>query len=343
MKKLFTSVVALFFFSLLQAQITQIASGLNTPQRLIVYNNYIYFTDTNSVQRFDANQNPATPEMVVDGLNSGAGMVQNGNDLYIADGGGGRIVKIDITASNPVLENVVTGLLSPYGLAISGNFLYFSEYSKNRIAKIDITISNPTPQTVVQGVTSPSGIDIKGDFLYFGETIPRRIRKIDITVSNPSPVTLVEFYVFPFGIKFRGDDLYIASRNGNKISTYNIITEVFSDIITGLNLPLDVAFKGNTLYFVSEGDSSIYKVEGILGVNEFNSDPAINLYPNPAQSFIKLNNVAEETSYTIYAMDGKRVAEGNYLPYNDISIKDLATGVYIFKTQDGRTMKFLKE
>ena len=76
---------------------------------------------------------------VVTGLNKPYALVLNGNDLYISEFNGNKISKIDITDATPTAIVVVTGLSSPTGLAISGNDLYISEYLANKISKIQIT------------------------------------------------------------------------------------------------------------------------------------------------------------------------------------------------------------
>lgn len=341
MKTVITSLVALLFFGLLSAQVTQIASGLNEPHRLIVYNNYVYFTDANSVQRVDYN-NPTAPELVVNGLNNPSGIVLNGNDLYIADFNGGRIVKIDITQSNSTIENLITGLNTPNGIVISGNYLYYSDNNSDIIAKVDITSSNPTAEIVIQNVGRPAGIDIRGDFLYFAIPFTKRIQKIDITITNPTPTLVVGNIVYPLGIKFRGDGLYIANRNGNSIVRYNVVTDTRSDALTNLNQPLDVAMNSDTLFFVNSGDNSIYKAEGVLGLGQSDFATAIKLYPNPTQSFLRVTNLLEETPYTIYSISGAKVATGSCKLDVDISAEDLTSGIYLMKLNTGKILRFIK-
>lgn len=341
MKTLITSLVALLFFGLLSAQVTQIASGLNDPHRLIVYNNYVYFTDANSVQRVDYN-NPTTPEIIMDTFNNPSGLVLNGNYLYIADFNGGRIVKIDITQPSPTIDNVIIGLNTPNGLAISGNYLYYTDNNSDIIAKVDITNSNPTAEIVVQNVGRPAGIDIRGNFLYFSIPFTKEIKKIDITINNPTPTLVVGNIIYPLGIKFRGDELYIANRNGNSIVRYNVVTDTRSNALTDLNQPLDVAMNSDTLFFVNSGDNSIYKAGGVLGLGQSDFATAIKLYPNPAQSFIRVTNLLEETPYSIYTITGAKVATGTCKSDVDISVEDLSSGVYLMKLNNGKTLKFIK-
>ncbi|MCD9583867.1 hypothetical protein [Tenacibaculum maritimum] len=65
---------------------------------------------------------------VITGLNSPRALVLNGKDLYIAESGGNKISKIDITEASPTLIDVVTGLSSPTALAFKRKQpLFYSE------------------------------------------------------------------------------------------------------------------------------------------------------------------------------------------------------------------------
>ena len=76
---------------------------------------------------------------VVTGLNNPAGIVLNGNDLYIAEFDRGKIIKIDITATTPTATDVVTGLSGPWHLIIDNNILYITESTANKVSKLNLS------------------------------------------------------------------------------------------------------------------------------------------------------------------------------------------------------------
>lgn len=158
---------------------------------------------------------------ILTGLTNPRGLAVNGDDLYIAEIGTDKILKIDLSQTNPTPVEVVIGLDAPRELVINGNFLYISEGS--RISKVDITSSLPaTRQDFFNGVEQPQGMLIHENYLYtkgannnifkFNLDSPAatfvfgtgytydfvkvnneaymgqdgQIQKFDITVSNPS-------------------------------------------------------------------------------------------------------------------------------------------------------------
>lgn len=116
---------------------------------------------------------------VVTGLNTPVGLVLNGNDLYIAEIGGNRILKIDITANTLTATEVVTGLNGPIGLELNGNDLYIAE-AGGKISKMDITATTPTATDVLKGLNRPAGLQLNGNDLYIAEANGNKISKFNL-------------------------------------------------------------------------------------------------------------------------------------------------------------------
>jgi hypothetical protein len=209
---------------------------------------------------------------VVTELNSPVRLLLNGNDLYIAELFGGKILKIDITAENPTVIDVVTGLSRPYGLAFNGNDLYIAEagsgLSDGKISKINITTADiPTTSTtvVVTGLATPDGLALNGNDLYISEYRGDKISKIDITAATPTTTTeVVTGLDGPSGIFLNGNILYIAEASGNKISKINISATTpttATDVVTELNRPDDLLLIGNDLYISEATADKISKID----------------------------------------------------------------------------------
>ena len=132
-----------------------------------------------------------------------------GNDLYIVQKEFDKIIKIDISQSNPTATDVITGLNDPVDIAIINGFAYISEtYEDNltttasigKIRKFDLSASSPTPQDVLTNLNAPWHMEAVGNELHFLElnitnltTFDRnsRISKIDVTNSNPTINTYI--------------------------------------------------------------------------------------------------------------------------------------------------------
>ncbi len=193
---------------------------------------------------------------VVTGLNNKpAGLVFNGNDLYIAEPDGGKILKIDVTVTSPTATDVVTGLNKPVELILNGNDLYIAENGGNKISKIDITATSPTATDVVTGLNEPTGLSLNVNDLYIAESGGNKISKINITATSPTATDVVTGLNTPHGIALNGNELYIAENGGNKISKIDITatSPTAKDVITGLDKPNRLVFSKNVMY-ISQKD-----------------------------------------------------------------------------------------
>lgn len=195
-------------------------------------------------------------------------LLLNGNDLYIAETSltspFNKILKVDITTTNPTPIELVDGLKAPRGLALKGNYLYISEDRGNKISKVDITAANPTLIEVVTGLNSPRGLAFKGNDLYFAEFATNKISKIDITASTPTITDVVTgLKEAPAGIAFKGNDLYITELTGSKILKIDITstTPTLKEVVTGLKSPTEIIFKGNNLYIAEYFGSKVSKID----------------------------------------------------------------------------------
>lgn len=341
MKTRLLCLVSILFLTVSQAQVTQLVADLNFPQRLKVKDNYVYFTDENSVQRFDYTENPITIEFLVGGLNSPAGLEFEHDELYIAEFFGGRILKINVNDQTPTLEEVVTGLNTPNSIAISGDYLYYSDNNSDIIARVSLTDPNPTSETILSQAGIPSGITINGDFLYYALSFTNDIKKIDITHPNPTVIPVIENLGFPLGINFRGDELFISREADNIISKYDINTATLADVLTDLDGPIDVTLNNSTLFFINFNDSSINKSDYALGINTFDANKAIQVYPNPTDNFLRVSNLGEEMGYAVYSLEGIKISFGILQPNGEISVENISAGLYLLKLENGQALKFV--
>lgn len=92
--------------------------------------------------------------------------------------------------------------------------------------------------------------------------------------------------------------------NDNKISVKDLSngSNSTTDLVTGLNLPLDIELAGSTLYILENGANKISKVENILGVETQKYTLNHPLFPNPTSDYLEIANVEEVflSQYTIF-------------------------------------------
>ncbi len=340
----FLIIFAFSFVLIASAQTIDVATGLNDPKRLYIEGNDLYFTDANSVFKFDVNEINPTPELIVSGLITPTGVTKSGNTLYVAEFNGGRISKIDL--SNPVREDFVTGLNTPNFLLLDGDFLYYSDNNSNIVERFDITLANPTAQLIASSNVNfkPTGLSIKDNILYMGQSTADRVSSVDVTSGITQPDLVVAGLERPLGITVQGGKLYIAEFIGNLISEYNLEGNppTLTDIVTGLSAPRDIAFSNSTL-FIIEGDANkISKVENVLSTPGLNEEK-VTLYPNPASNLIKIDGIKENISYSIYSVLGKKIQGGDFNPAGEIEVTNLKSGTYFIQLGNKTPLKFVKK
>ncbi|MFT3752670.1 MAG: T9SS type A sorting domain-containing protein [Paludibacter sp.] len=101
---------------------------------------------------------------------------------------------------------------------------------------------------------------------------------------------------------------------------------------------------GSDAYLLSDIQKMTFGV--VSAVDEITADKkALCVYPNPASTYIKLNNVADEQNLEvkIYRIDGVQVLAQTLQPASGlININQLAKGIYLLKVHN-QILKFTKQ
>ena len=283
---------------------------------------------------------------VLTGSNFPVGIVLNGNDLYIAERNGGKIVKIDISLTTPSPVDVVTGLNNPSGMVLIGNDLYIAEDTGGKISKIDITVATPTVTQVISNITSPANLANIGNEVYVSLVLPKKISKFDITDQNPVLTdVLTEMSNNPFDLLINDNKMYIS--NGGNISTIDInsSTPVLNDIVTDMSSPRGMALKGNVLFFAQWTGQKISKtqVSTLSIVETIDSNAKMTLFPNPSADRIMISNIENNQDYIIYSEIGSQVKSGKVSNNEEIDLQNLKDGIYLLKFENGHSIKLVKE
>uniref|UniRef100_UPI0030C825C6 T9SS type A sorting domain-containing protein n=1 Tax=uncultured Flavobacterium sp. TaxID=165435 RepID=UPI0030C825C6 len=69
--------------------------------------------------------------------------------------------------------------------------------------------------------------------------------------------------------------------------------------------------------------------------NETFESQNINLYPNPTNYAVELQNINQEYNYALYAITGVCVQKGSVsLENNHINVENLSSGIYVLQLDD---------
>ncbi|MEM6718107.1 MAG: T9SS type A sorting domain-containing protein [Bacteroidota bacterium] len=242
------------------------------PETMVNFGNALYLNSyspmfSSGIYKVDIGIDPVAVENIVyfdftsNDLytNSISGTALDGNILYFShtqyfgtiSSATGKISKIDISSTNPVVEEVVSGINNPYQLEIVGNYLYFSLFQNGKIQKINLNDANPTIEDVIQGLSGPSGMKVVGNDLYIAQFLSNKISKLD--VSNDLALSIDEFAAPKFTIYPNPTSNYIQVKELNATKAYKVYNvlgvELMSGIISNTD-QIDVSNLKNGLYFL---------------------------------------------------------------------------------------------
>lgn len=106
----------------------------------------------------------------------------------------------------------------------------------------------------------------------------------------------------------------------------------------------------NGYLFINEGSGAPYAFE-VASIRKITLDHPLSIedivtsdlkiYPNPANSHIKIESSQDLNPYQIYAMDGRLMLSGICQNGESINVGDLSKGLYLIKV-NGQTYKISK-
>ncbi|PZU87236.1 MAG: peptidase M1 [Chryseobacterium sp.] len=157
-------------------------------------------------------------------------------------------------------------------------------------------------------------------------------KKLTFRVGQTRSSSSVSFFEMPLPIKVSGSGGQTAYfvLNNTSNNQYFIQDVGFDVTSVSFNYENQIITRGSTVI----KDNS-------LAVSDINKEK-LNIYPNPAKSFVKISGLAKSTDYEIYSVDGKLIKKGIADPNSEINISALVKGTYIFKFND-QSVKIIKE
>lgn len=152
--------------------------------------------------------------------------------------------------------------------------------------------------------------------------------RIGQTRSSPS----VSFFEMPLPIRVSGAGGQTAYFVLDHISQNQYFTRDVGFDVTNVtfNYEKQIITKGSTV--VRDNNLAVSEIDQKI----------MNVFPNPAKSFIKISNIEEPTYYEIYSVDGKLIKKGTANPDSEINISSMVKGIYMLKFNN-QSVKIIKD
>ena len=157
-------------------------------------------------------------------------------------------------------------------------------------------------------------------------------KKLTFRVGQTRSTSTVSFFEMPLPIRVSGSGgqtvYFVLDHNSNN----QYFTEDVGFDVTSVTFNYDrqLLTKGSTV--VRDNN---------LALSDVTKDQ-INVYPNPAKSFIKIAGLEKSTDYEIFSIDGKLIKQGTADKDSEISISTFVKGTYILKFYN-QSIKIIKE
>jgi len=201
-------------------------------------------------------------------------------------------------------------------------------------------VKTPDFRNFLSSYTGKDFTDFFNDWIY-GEGYPSyqirwtqnaTSRKLTFRVGQTRSSSTVNFFEMPLPIRVTGSGGQTAYFVLDHTANNQYFTQDVGFTVTGVtfNYENQIITRGSTVIR-----------DNTLAVDSFNKDK-INIYPNPAKSFIKIAGLEKSAEYEIFTLDGKLIKKGNADKDSEINISAFVKGTYILKFND-QSFKIIKE
>jgi len=224
------------------------------PIGLAIKGDHLYYSlNYDSIYKIDINDNTASPQLVIDGLNPIFDIEFINNELFCARGL--KISKIDISSTTITYSDIIDNIYDVEKLTSNEGFLYYnSDFDK--ISKIDITANNPNPTTVLTNLNIPYGLTFNNNCLYFTENV-KVFKSCEVLSLENFSSEFSNIYIYPNPTRHS-----ITIKNIKKKEYYSIYNVLGLHIKSGIindNTEINVANLVSGVYFLKFKNGSNLK------------------------------------------------------------------------------------
>jgi hypothetical protein len=106
---------------------------------------------------------------------------------------------------------------------------------------------------------------------------------------------------------------------------------------------IDIKFTSWSIGNAGGGFSYERSTAPLVSIDAFEINNRVKLFPNPAAGYIQISGLKSNENFTIYNLLGTPVLNGIITNNEKIDIKNIPSGLYFLKTENGNTITFLKE
>ena len=190
-----------------------------------------------------AAQRVSEPEVVADGLDAPAGIVEAGDALLVAEYGGGRVLRI-----GDGVEELATGLAGPWRIAGDGARAVVSERDGGRV----LLVEGGAVTVLAEGLVAPGEVALDGDIAVWideGTGSDGALWVADLADPNAAPITTE--LASPLGLAVEGGFAWVCERGTWRVLRIDLSSgeaEVFAEVAEP---PQDVAVSQGVAWFTA--------------------------------------------------------------------------------------------
>jgi len=249
-----------------------------------------------------------------------------------------KLARLNINGSLDSTLNTGTGFAGPTASAgitcidfqtdgkivVGGNITSYNGNIINRVARInsngDYDSSFSFSETIFNSKVSAIKIQNDGQILIAGSSNTNLTTGISFVRVNPS---------------------------GTNDNTLNISSNFFGFLIISIHIQTDnkIILAGNFINYNTYAVNRIFRMTNpVLSSSDF-SQNRIVVYPNPVATYLNLQDIEDNSTFTIFDLLGKQVLAGN-LTQKTINVEALKQGLYLLKVKSNNQetqTKFIKE
>ena len=226
------------------------------------------------------------------------------------------------------------------------------------------TFNSFMQNTIAFGVYEQLDIQITSCFI---PSVPNGTYVVGIA-NNPSNNTQGEAISLELSAPLVNGDAYILSFEGYSNTEFGpqgnlLIGSSNSSNNFGMEIynatTVDSQWTSFSFTFTAPNNGTFITVMPVSGVNSWNmvdnfqiettlSVPnnltkLFKIFPNPSSDFIQISGLTKTENYRIYNIIGAEINNGNVSDNEKIDVKNLTSGLYFLKFENGNTIKFIKE